>query len=176
MFGLYPAGPIWTRYFTANAPVHEFQQLLVRHAGFTAGIFHQPFGTGRGAVIAQKGCFLVLGSTSNGNEPELAIVPDVQTQNLLWSFNVGYANQWSERELRALTGCSGWDVLLKQVGQEYASVCSFVERALDGSLIPAKPKPDPLLSRMLDDDDNAVWLPPDYQFDSPMPEESSCGR
>jgi hypothetical protein len=176
MFGLYPAGPAWIRHFTASTQMRDLQQLLVKHAGFTAGIFHQPFGADRGAVIAQKGCFLVLGSTVDAGNPELAVVPDVQTQNLLWSFNTGYASQWSDRELLALTSCSGWEALLKQVGQEFNAICTFVEQALDGSLVPPAPQPDPLLSRMLADDDDAPWLPSDYLFDSPMPETPSCAR
>ncbi|MFC0402976.1 hypothetical protein [Paraburkholderia rhizosphaerae] len=176
MFGLYPAGPSWIRHFNGSTQARELQQLLVKHAGFTAGIFHQPFGPDRGAVVAQKGSFLVLGSDIDAGNPELAVVPDVQTQNLLWSFNTGYANQWSDRELRALTGCTGWDALLRQVTAEFGAICTFVERALDGSLVPPAPQPDPLLSRMLADDDDAPWLPSDYLFDSPMPEAPSCVR
>ena len=179
MFGLYPAGSDWTRRFLSSAPARDVQQLLVNHAAFTAGIFHQPFGTDRGAVVAQRDSVLVLAAPADGDASEFAVVPDVQLQNLLWSFNQGYAMQWSDRELRVLTGCDGWDALLKKAAADFAKACDTVNAAIDGSLVkPVEPpKPTPVIAaRMpeLPDDDDAPWLPSDYLHDAPGPEVLSC--
>lgn len=176
MFGLYPAGPQWVRHFNANQPPRAIQQLLTEHAGFTAGIFHQPFGDCRGAVIAQKGNCLILAAAINADSSDLVAVPDVQTQNLLWSFHTGYANQWGARELHALTRCDNWDALLKLVSAEFADVCDSVRRAADGTLVKPAPvrTPDPVAGRMFSNDDDAAWVPADYLFDAPGPEVPTC--
>ena len=177
MFGLYPAGSSWVRHYNATATARALQQDLVKHAGFTAGIFHQPFGPQRGAVLAQRDSCLVLTDSTESEQPELVVVPDVEMQNLLWSFNSGYANQWGDRELRVLTGCDGWDTLLNQAAANFAKVCEDVQKAVDGSLVkPAEsPKPDPVVAAGFDNDDDIPWLPSDYLFDSPVPEVPSCG-
>lgn len=183
MFGLYPAGSNWVRHYNATATARLLQQDLVKHAGFTAGIFHQPFGTARGAVLAQRDSCLVLSDFTESESPELVVVPDVEMQNLLWSFNSGYANQWSGRELKALTGCDDWDRLLKQATSQFAKVCDDVEKAVAGKLVQTPPPvpaskgdgPDQVVSASFHNDDDAPWLPSDYLFDSPVPEESSCG-
>lgn len=181
MFGLYPAGPQWVRHFSARRAPRDLGKVLTAHAGFSAGIFHTPFGEQRGAVIAQSGRFLVLTATVNVDRAELAVVPDVQMQNLLWSFETGYANQWGPRELLALTGIDNWDGLLRRTSAEYAAVCKIVSDAVDGSLekqaIEAEAAkvdaanrastPDPIVGRMFYNDDDAPWLPPDYLFDTP---------
>ncbi len=181
MFGLYPAGFDWARRFSASGPARDIPQLLINHAGFTAGMFHQPFGADRGAVIAQRGSFLVLAAPGDIGSSELAVVPDVQLQNLLWSFNQGYAKQWSDRELRVLTGCDGWDALLKKVAADFAKTCDTVNAAIDGSLVKAvePPKAAPVLAARipeLPDDDDIPWLPSEYLHNAPGPEESSCAR
>jgi hypothetical protein len=177
MFGLYPAGPQWVRHFNAKQTPREIQQLLTEHAGFTAGIFHQPFGDQRGAVVAQKGNCLVLAAGVNAASSDLVVVPDVQMQNLLWSFNSGYANQWGARELHVLTRCDNWDALLKLASSEFAGVCDSVLRAAEGRLVPppAPAAPDPIVGRMFSNDDDVAWLPSDYLFDAPGPEVPSCG-
>jgi hypothetical protein len=180
MFGLYPAGSDWIQHIPANRPARELRQLLTEHAGFSAGMFHQPFGVSRGAVIAQKGAFLVLAESVESDTAELVVVPDVQLQNLLWSFERGYANQWSDRELRLLTGCDGWNALLVKSKAEFAAVCQAVRAADDGTLLkPAKPveaTPDLLLSSPLPDDDDVPWLPSEYFHDEPGPEVTACAR
>lgn len=191
MFGLYPAGAQWVRHFSANRAPRDIGKVLTGHAGFNAGIFHMPFGEHRGAVIAQSGRFLILAAAVNVAQAELAVVPDVQMQNLLWSFETGYANQWGPRELLALTGVDNWNQLLQRTAAEYAAVCKSVSDAVDGSLerrameaakvaaaaeaakadTEAKAAqraaaPDPIVGRMFSNDDDAPWLPSDYFFDS----------
>lgn len=192
MFGLYPAGAQWVRHFSANRPPRDIGKVLTVHAGFNAGIFHTPFGELRGAVIAQSGRFLILAATVNVAHAELAVVPDVQMQNLLWSFETGYANQWGPRELLALTGVDNWNQLIQRTSAEYAAVCKTVGEAVDGSLEKqaieaaeaaeaAKAEaakraatPDPIVGSMLSNDAAAPWLPSDYLFDAP--EVQTCAH
>ena len=187
MFGLYPAGAQWARHFSANRAPRDIAKVLTGHAGFNAGIFHTPFGEHRGAVIAQSGRFLILAAAVNVAQAELAVVPDVQMQNLLWSFETGYANQWGPRELLALTGVDNWNQLIQRTSAEYAAVCQCVSDAVDGSLEKraseaaeaaaateaAKAEaaqraamPDPIVGRMFSNDDDAPWLPSEYFFDA----------
>ncbi|HKR42437.1 MAG TPA: hypothetical protein VJU59_22660 [Paraburkholderia sp.] len=84
MFGLYPAGPDWVQHFNATSAAREIQQLLVKHAGFTAGLFHQPYGPARGAVIAVRHGFVVMVHEDDAAELELVVAPDVEMTNLLW--------------------------------------------------------------------------------------------
>ncbi|CAN7722758.1 hypothetical protein [Paraburkholderia hospita] len=191
MFGLYPAGAQWVRHFSANRAPRDIGKVLTGHAGFNAGIFHTPFGEHRGAVIAQSGRFLILAAAVNVGQAELAVVPDVQMQNLLWSFETGYANQWGPRELLALTGVDNWNQLIQRTSAEYAAVCQSVSDAVDGTLekraidaaeaaaaaeaarAEAEAKvqqraavPDPIVGRMFSNDDDAPWLRSDYFFDA----------
>ncbi|CAE6837041.1 hypothetical protein R69658_06551 [Paraburkholderia aspalathi] len=182
MFGLYPAGSNWVRHYNATASARLLQQDLVNHARFTAGIFHQPFGAERGAVLAQRDSCLVLTNSIDSDQPELVVVPDVEMQNLLWSFNSGYANQWGSRELKVLTGCDNWDGVLKHAAAQFAKVCDDVQRAVDGTLVKPAPaetasvdaRPDPVLSASFSNDDDVPWLPSDYLFDSPIPGGAPC--
>ncbi|WP_454875556.1 hypothetical protein [Paraburkholderia xenovorans] len=195
MFGLYPAGTRWVRHFSAARAPREIQKVLTVHAGFSAGIFHQPFGESRGAVIAQKGRLLVLAERIDSASADLALVPDVQMQNLLWSFQSGYANQWGSRELRVLTGFDNWDALLRQASADYAQACNLVEEAVSGALeakaaeqlaadkaaaahasAASRSAADPVVGTMYANDDDVPWLPSDYLFDAPHPEVASCAH
>ncbi|SAK86552.1 hypothetical protein AWB75_05848 [Caballeronia catudaia] len=134
MFGLYPAGPSWVRsYSLADNTARDIQKSLVDFAGFTTAIQHQPFGEHRGAVLAQFGQTLLLLATTPG-ATEVAITPNVQMQHLLWSYQEGYASQWSPAEIRSLTGYSGWSELLLNARREFSRACDYVSSALDGTL------------------------------------------
>ncbi|MBB5511167.1 hypothetical protein [Paraburkholderia atlantica] len=196
MFGLYPAGTQWVRHFTANRSPREIQKVLTDHAGYRASIFHLPFGEHRGAVIAQSDRFLILTAAVNAATADLAVVPDVQLQNLLWAFNTGYANQWGSRELLALTGVDNWDALIRRTSAAYAAVCRTVGEVVDGSLEkraaeeaarvaaqatakaaePPAHAPDPIVGRMFSNDDDAPWLPSDYLYDAPLQEVPTCAH
>lgn len=177
MFGLYPAGSNWVRHYNATVAARLLQIDLVKHAGFTAGIFHQPFGADRGAVLAQRDNCLVLTESTLSDSPALVVVPDVEMQNLLWSFHTGYANQWSGRELKVLTGSDNWDSVLRLAAAQYAKVCVDVQNAVDGTLVPpfasespsVTSYPDPLPFASFTNDDDVPWLPSDYLFDAPIP-------
>ncbi|WP_321794769.1 hypothetical protein [Caballeronia sp. J97] len=134
MFGLYPAGPEWVRSFSlANNAARDIQKSLVDFAGFTPAIQHQPFGHDRGAVLAQLGQTLLLLATTPG-ATEIAITPSVQMQHLLWSYQEGYASQWSAAEIHGLSGYSGWSELLTNARREFSRACDHVSAALAGTL------------------------------------------
>lgn len=183
MFGLYPAGPAWVQHFTATTPAREIQQLLVKHAGFTAGLFHQPYGPARGSVIAVRHGFVVMVHDDNAREIECVVAPDVEMTNLLWSHSNGYASQWSPRELKALTACDSWEQLLTLAGTRFRAACTALERAIDGTIVPPAPAPatvtavaDPVIGASLPNDDDVPWLPSDYLHDVPLLEGLPCDR
>lgn len=187
MFGLYPAGPDWVQHFNASTPVREIQQLLVKHGGFTAALFHQPYGPARGAVLAIRHGFVVMVHEEHAAEPELVVAPDVEMTNLLWSHSNGYASQWSARELKALSGCDSWEQLLTVAGTRFRAACTMLERAIDGSMVPAEviaepaaqttvAPADPVLSSSFPDDGDVPWLPSDYLHDVPPGEGFPCDR
>jgi len=182
MFGLYPAGPEWARHFTSTTPAREIQQLLVKHAGFTAGLFHQPYGPARGAVIAVRHGFVVMVHEVDAAEIEFVVAPDVEMTNLLWSHSNGYASQWSPRELKALTACESWEQLLTMAGTRFRAACTALERAIDGTIEPPAPVPvkaavpDPVIAASLPDDDDVPWLPSDYLHEVPLVEGLPCDR
>ncbi|CAB3808842.1 hypothetical protein LMG28688_06860 [Paraburkholderia caffeinitolerans] len=177
MFGLYPAGPDWVQHFNATSSARDVQQLLVKHAGFTAGLFHQPYGPARGAVIAVRHGFVVMVHEDNASEVELVVAPDVEMTNLLWSHSNGYASQWSPRELKALTACDSWEQLLKLAGTRFRAACTALERAIDGSIVPVATAPvDPVIAAPFPDDDDVPWLPSDYLHDAPVGEGIPCDR
>jgi hypothetical protein len=160
MFGLYPAGSEWVRMFPIDdQDVRDIQRSLADHAGFTAAIFHQPFGEQRGAVLAQSGQTLVLLSSTPG-AAQLAVTPTVQMQHLLWSYREGYATQWSALEIRSLTGCAGWEELLTRARREFSRTCESVAAALAGTLQPpavAVPRSDPMDEPFPNEDDDAFY-------------------
>ncbi|WP_321853249.1 hypothetical protein [Paraburkholderia tropica] len=195
MFGLYPAGPDWVRNFNATLSATDIQQLLVKHAGFTAALFHQPYGAARGAVIAVRHGFVVMVHERDAHELELVVAPDVEMTNLLWSHSNGYASQWSARELKALTACDSWEKLLAMAGTRFNAACTALERAIDGTIVPpAVPTPaepeqvvaaapvaaiaavDAIVSSSFPDDDDVPWLPSDYLQDVAFAEGLSCDR
>lgn len=184
MFGLYPAGPAWVRHFNATSSATDIQQLLVKHAGFTAALFHQPYGVARGFVIAVRHGFVVMVHERDAAELELVVAPDVEMTNLLWSHSHGYASQWSARELKALTACESWEKLLKLSGTRFAAACTALERAIDGTIAPPAPEAvvaapvavDRIVSSSFPDDDDVPWLPSDYLQDVQFAEGLSCDR
>jgi len=173
MFGLYPAGANWVRHFSPSQDAKSLQKILVERTGLVASAFHQPFGVDRGAVIAQRDNFLVLVQSAKSEGTDVVVTPNVQLQQLLWCFDHGYASQWSERELRALTGSHSWEALLKETSATFAAVCDNVSRAIEGTVVTvdaAMSSEPPIYA----DSDDIPWLPPEYLCDSPWQEVSSC--
>jgi len=184
MFGLYPAGPKWTRVFHSEKDARDVQRDLTQYAGFTAGLFHKPFGDQRGAVIAQRDGLLVV---VNPDHRQVAVVPDVSEQYLLWSDTKGYRDQWSTREVESLTGSSSWPDFLGAIERKFAAVCETVALAICGQLKEAPPAASEVPQKDQIDPDVALWeansgdsadamLASNY-FDHSYPmEEPSCGH
>jgi hypothetical protein len=171
MFGLYPAGPRWTRRFISGISAGQIRERLVEVASFTAGKLLEPFGKERGAVIASHQGFLVMVDTDL-NGTDVVVVPDVHLQNLLWSVNAGFASQWSDREIKLLTGLGGWNEMLQDSSRKLDFISGIVEQAIDGRLV----KPQPVESRATPQQQpgdgefpgDESWIPSDYDYLVPV--------
>jgi hypothetical protein len=166
MFGLYPAGPCWAKRFMSTISAEKVRECLVEIAGFAVGTLAEPFGKDRGAVIASHQGFLVMVETDLEGT-ELIVVPDVQLQNLLWSMNSGYASQWSDREIKVLTGCDNWEDLLTESSRKLKFIGSMVEQAIEGKLVKVQPMVSPEASQPPADIDNRgddSWAPSEYDY------------
>jgi hypothetical protein len=182
MFGLYPAGPEWTHTFAlSDCSSRDLQKSLVELAGFTAAIQHQPFGQHRGAVLAQAGQTLLLLATTPGAS-EVAITPTVEMQHLLWSYQEGYASQWSAAEIRSLTGYSGWSELLTNARREFSRACDQVAAALDGTLqapkAPVRSVPSAVVNERFPNEDDEAFYSQMAAMSAAMSvsEDLSCGH
>jgi hypothetical protein len=86
-------------------------------------------------------------------------------QHLLWSYREGYATQWSDREIRSVTGYSGWGELLNGARREFSRACQFVEAAIAGTLAaPRLEQPErrstlhePISASFPNEDDDAFY-------------------
>lgn len=158
MFGLYPAGQQWTRVFETQRTAREVQRDLTAFAGFTAGLFHQPFGPARGEVLAVRDDFLVL---VNADRTQIAVSPDVAGQYLLWADHNNLQDQWSQRDVAAITGFAGWPEYLNGATSSFASISEAVQAAIDGELQSAPesavPADSALAEPHLPNPDDAIW-------------------
>jgi hypothetical protein len=177
MFGLYPAGPRWARRFMSTISAGKVRESLVEVAGFAVGTLVEPFGRDRGAVIASHQGFLVMVETDLEGV-ELIVVPDVQLQNLLWSMNSGYASQWSDREIKLLTGCDNWDDLVRDSSHKLKFIGSMVEQAVEGRLVKSQPVEKPESDQQSADTGSRgdeSWIPSDYDYLVPVVDgDMSC--
>ncbi len=170
MFGLYPAGPRWTKRFMSTISAEKVRDCLVEIVGFAAGTLLEPFGKDRGAVIASHQGFLVLVETDLEGT-ELVVVPDVLLQNLLWSVDWGYASQWSDREIKVLTGCDNWNDLLSDSSHKLKFIASMVEQAIAGKLVKVQQVGRPVEGHLPADPSNRgdeSWVPSEYDYLVPV--------
>ncbi|CAG9186103.1 hypothetical protein [Cupriavidus pampae] len=161
---LYHAGPDWLFVEETFINRSDMAKRLADLHGFTQCMMYEPFGTGRGAVIAKRDHMLVMALGEAGGSTYFAVAPTKELQDLIWSFTNGLASQWSQLELRALTGLEDWSAVMKLAGAEFAAARRSVERAIAG-----KPERDvPIAAEMPTFDENAMEVPPDYlhSFDS----------
>jgi hypothetical protein len=156
----YPAGQKWTHTLEASIDVAKLRKLLCDEYQFIVGMLSEPFGAGRGAILAQRAHMLVL-VLDDSDGATLAIVPSREMQNLLWSFSNNYAAQWNAHELNALTGHTTWPKVIEHASTEFTEAVRDVARAANGK---RKPKPISL-------DDGVPELPSDYLFDCPSMED-----
>jgi len=129
---LYPAGPDWAQTFESTIPTSELAARLTDAHSFTRSTLFQPFGAGRGAVIAQRDHLLVLAVHAADDQHWYEVTPSLELQNLIWSFSHGYASQWSALELKALCGCTAWRDVIALARQQFAAAVRSMERALAG--------------------------------------------
>ncbi|CAG2159767.1 hypothetical protein [Cupriavidus numazuensis] len=130
---LYHAGPQWAQIFEADLTQSELATRLCTDHGFVRGALYEPFGPGRGAVVAQRDHMLVMALCAEGNRTWFSVAPSKEIQDLLWSFSNGYASQWSPLELKAISGCEDWGALQQRVHKQFAQVVRSVERAIHGA-------------------------------------------
>ena len=162
----YPVGSRYTRALANSSDVAAVRALLCKDYDCAAGMLAQPFGEGRGRVLAQRSHMLVL---AFGDEADLIVVPTQEIQNLLWSFSNGYAAQWSTPELHALTGCERWDDVLQLAGRELDALATDLARAIagKGKELPVA-APDDYTGEMME-------LPSDYLHSMDL-EGESCAH
>ncbi|MGC8213130.1 hypothetical protein [Ralstonia pseudosolanacearum] len=164
---LYPAGPQWARCFEVDMPASELAARLVSKHEFTRAMLFQPFGHGRGAVIATRGHMFVMAVETDGQRTVFTVAPTVEMQNLLWSVSNGYTSQWSETELKCLTGCSNFRDVLELARAGFAAAVRSFERALAG-----KPEVDVVITH--DDSHDVLEIPGDYYVTGFSSEGAPC--
>jgi len=155
---VYPAGPQWTRTFEAALTASELARRLCEAHGFQEANLYEPFGHGRGAVIAKCGHLLVMALHTDDGKTWFSLTPTKELQDLLWSFSNGYASQWTTLELKLITGCDNWDALLMLAGKQFASAESSVDRAILGKAEVVRSTP----AEMPPFYGDCIELPPDY--------------
>lgn len=174
---LYHAGPQWLFVDETSINRSEMATRLTDHHGFTPCTLYEPFGTGRGAVIAKRDHMLVMALGEPGGSTFYAVAPSKELQDLIWSFSHGLASQWSELELRALTGEGDWNAVMKLATSQFAAARVSVERAIVGKLEGKSPElaeSAPAEMPMLDDD--VMEVPSDYLHSFDGLEVSECAH
>lgn len=169
---LYHAGPEWLFVEETFINRSAMAKRLCDQHGFTQCMMYEPFGPGRGAVIAKRDHMLVMALGEAGGNTFFAVAPSKEMQDLIWSFSNGLASQWSELELRALTGKQDWAAVMKLAGQEFSAARRSVERAIAGELEPDAPS----LPDVPQWDEGAMEVPSDYLHSCNGSEVSECVR
>ncbi|WP_354676795.1 hypothetical protein [Cupriavidus plantarum] len=155
---LYHAGPDWLFVEETFINRSDMARRLADHHGFTQCMMYEPFGTGRGTVIAKRDHMLVMALGEAGGNTFFAVAPSKELQDLIWSFTNGLASQWSQLELRALTGLEDWAAVMKMAGTQFAAARRSIERAIAN-----KPEHDaPIVVEMPTFDENVMEVPSDY--------------
>ncbi|QBY56403.1 hypothetical protein [Cupriavidus oxalaticus] len=167
---LYHAGPDWLFVEETCIDRSVMAKRLADAHDFTQCMLYEPFGQGRGTVIAKRGHMLVLALGEVGRNTFFAVAPSKELQDLIWSASNGLASQWSQLELRAITGLEDWPAVIKMAAGEFAAARRSLERAIAG-----KPERDvPVLAEMPVFDDNAMEVPSDYLHSFNGTEVSEC--
>ncbi|MWL91375.1 hypothetical protein [Cupriavidus sp. SW-Y-13] len=169
---LYHAGPDWLFVEETFINRSDMAKRLSEQHGFTQCMMYEPFGPGRGAVIAKRDHMLVMALGEAGGNTFFAVAPSKELQDLIWSFSNGLASQWSELELRALTGQQDWDAVMKLAGKQFSDARRSVERAIAG-----KPAQDaPSLPDVPQWDESAMEVPSDYLHSFDVQEVFECAH
>lgn len=166
---LYHAGPQWVHVFEALVNRAVLAKALHEQHGFTQCMLYEPFGAGRGAVIAKRGHMVVMALGADNGTEWYAVAPSKELQDLIWSFSNGFAGQWSALELKVITGHDDWKSLLAMAGHQFSDVVDVVQRTIDGPTHadPAEPILDPFYG-------NALEVPADYLYSLSGEEIAEC--
>ncbi|QET04004.1 hypothetical protein FOB72_17780 (plasmid) [Cupriavidus pauculus] len=169
---LYHAGPDWLFVEETFINRSDMAKRLSEQHGFTQCMMYEPFGTGRGAVIAKRDHMLVMALGEAGSNTFFAVAPSKELQDLIWSFTNGLASQWSQLELRALTGLEDWAAVMKMAAAQFTAARRSVERAIVG-----KPERDaPVASEMPTFDENVMEVSSEYLHSFSGAELSECAH
>lgn len=170
---LYPAGPDWAHTFQTDMAAPALAARLAAAHGFARSTLFQPFGAGRGTVVAQRDHLLVLAVHAADGQHWYEVTPSLEMQNLLWSFSHGYASQWSTLELKALSGCTVWPDVIALARRQFAAAVRSLERAIAG--LPERDVPTvvPDIPRY---DGDVMELPSDYLASMTGIEVSECAH
>nr|WP_315595285.1 hypothetical protein [uncultured Cupriavidus sp.] len=169
---LYHAGPDWLFVEETFINRSDMAKRLSEQHDFTQCMMYEPFGHGRGAVIAKRDHMLVMALGEAGGNTFFALAPSKELQDLIWSFSNGLASQWSEVDLRALTGQQDWDAVMKLASQQFAAARRSVERAIAG-----KPEQDaPSLPDVPQWEETAMEVPSDYLHSFTGSEVPECAH
>lgn len=169
---LYHAGPDWLFVEETFINRSDMAKRLSEQHGFTQCMMYEPFGTGRGAVIAKRDHMLVMALGEAGGNTFFAVAPSKELQDLIWSFTNGLASQWSALELRALTGVEGWGAVMEMAASEFAAASRSLERA-----IADKPEHDAsAVAEMPMFDENVMEVSSEYLHSFSGAEVSECAH
>ena len=169
---LYHAGPEWAEIVEATVSQPDLTNRLCENHGFTPCTRYEPFGPGRGAVIAKRDHMLVMTIETDGKTTWFALAPSKELQDLLWSFSNGFAGQWSALELKAITGYDDWNALLRMAGDQFQAAVRSVERAIEGR--PERDIPETTAMPVFEGD--AMEVPADYLFSMDGSEMTECAH
>nr|WP_315593798.1 hypothetical protein [uncultured Cupriavidus sp.] len=169
---LYHAGPDWLFVEETFINRSDMAKRLCEQHGFTQCMMYEPFGPGRGAVIAKRDHMLVMALGEAGANTFFAVAPSKELQDLIWSFSNGLASQWSQLELRALTSREEWGAVMTMAAEQFSAARRSVERAIAGK--PAHDTPVP--ADMPHWDDGAMEVPPEYLHSYNGTELSECAH
>ena len=97
---LYPAGPQWLFVEETFINRSDMAKRLCEQHGFTQCMMYEPFGPGRGAVIAKRDHMLVMALGEAGGTTLFAGAPSKELQELLWSFPHGPASPGGGRRIK----------------------------------------------------------------------------
>lgn len=154
---LYHAGPQWVQVFETLVNRTDLAKALCEQHGFTQCMLYEPFGAGRGAVIAKRGHMVVMDIGADGGAHWYAVAPAKELQDLIWSFSNGFAGQWSALELKIISGHGDWKPLLEMAGRQFSDVVRIVEQTIAGPAQDSHP-----VQQLTDFNDDAMEVPADY--------------
>jgi len=91
---------------------------LVEGQSFEQGDLLEPFGEGRGKVLARRGRIMVMSASDLDQGGVVIVTVQPTLQSILWAFNEGLKAQYSNIELEILTGATSYDSLIQETKRD----------------------------------------------------------